>query len=124
VLPLNFNHLYYFYVVAKARSFSEAARELNVSQSSISVQIRLFEEYLGHKLFNRLKKGVELTESGVVFSSSPKRCFTMSIGYGTILRRWSGKSRERSRSARSTASASIRFPVCSSSLPVSTPRSR
>jgi DNA-binding transcriptional LysR family regulator len=66
MLPLNFNHLYYFYVVAKARSFSEAARSLNVSQSSISVQIRLFENYLGHKLFNRLKKGVELTESGMV----------------------------------------------------------
>lgn len=66
MLPLNFNHLYYFYVVAKARSFSEAARSLNVSQSSISVQIRLFENYLGHKLFNRLKKGVELTESGLV----------------------------------------------------------
>jgi DNA-binding transcriptional LysR family regulator len=66
VLPLNFNHLYYFYVVAKAGSFSDAARELNVSQSSISVQIRQFESYLGHKLFNRLKKGVELTESGAV----------------------------------------------------------
>jgi LysR family carnitine catabolism transcriptional activator len=66
VLPLNFNHLYYFYVVSKAGSFSDAARELNVSQSSISVQIRQFESYLGHKLFNRLKKGVELTESGAV----------------------------------------------------------
>ncbi len=68
MLPLNFNHLYYFYMVAKAGSFSDAARELNVSQSSISVQVRQFEEYLGHKLFNRLKKGVERTESGdVVF---------------------------------------------------------
>lgn len=66
MLPLNFNHLYYFYIVAKAGSFSEAARELNVSQSSVSVQIRLFEDYLEHKLFNRLKKGVELTESGMV----------------------------------------------------------
>jgi DNA-binding transcriptional LysR family regulator len=66
VLPLNFNHLYYFYAVAKAGSFSEAARELNVSQSSISVQIRQFENYLGHTLFNRLKKGVERTESGEV----------------------------------------------------------
>ena len=66
MLPLNFNHLYYFYIVAKAGSFSDAARELNVSQSSISVQIRQFESYLGHKLFNRLKKGVELTESGAV----------------------------------------------------------
>ena len=66
MLPLNFNHLYYFYAVAKAGSFSEAARELNVSQSSISVQIRQFENYLGHTLFNRLKKGVERTESGEV----------------------------------------------------------
>jgi DNA-binding transcriptional LysR family regulator len=66
MLPLNFNHLYYFYSVAKAGSFSEAARTLNVSQSSISVQIRQFENYLGHTLFNRLKKGVERTDSGEV----------------------------------------------------------
>ncbi len=66
MLPLNFNHLYYFYIVAKAGSFSDAARELRVSQSSISVQIRQFEAHLGHTVFNRLKTGVELTESGEV----------------------------------------------------------
>ncbi|MEJ2722296.1 MAG: LysR family transcriptional regulator [bacterium] len=66
MLPLNFNHLYYFYVVARQGSFSDAARELRVSQSSISVQIRQFEANLGHTLFNRLKTGVELTESGQV----------------------------------------------------------
>ncbi|UCH82691.1 MAG: LysR family transcriptional regulator, partial [Candidatus Latescibacterota bacterium] len=66
MLPLNFNHLYYFYVVARQGSFSNAARELRVSQSSISVQIRQFEANLGHTLFNRLKTGVELTESGQV----------------------------------------------------------
>jgi DNA-binding transcriptional LysR family regulator len=58
--------LYYFYIVAKAGSFSDAARELRVSQSSISVQIKQFEAHLGHSLFNRLKTGVELTESGEV----------------------------------------------------------
>ncbi|UCG51510.1 MAG: LysR family transcriptional regulator [Candidatus Latescibacterota bacterium] len=66
MLPLNFNHLYYFYIVARKGSFSEAARELRVSQSSISVQIRQFEANLGHRLFNRLKTGVELTDSGQV----------------------------------------------------------
>lgn len=66
MLPLNFNHLYYFYIVAKAGSFSDAARELRVSQSSISVQIKQFEAHLGHTVFNRLKTGVELTESGEV----------------------------------------------------------
>jgi DNA-binding transcriptional LysR family regulator len=53
-------------VVGRVGSFSEAARELSVSQSSISVQIRQFERHLGHTLFNRLKTGVELTESGEV----------------------------------------------------------
>jgi len=66
VLPLNFNHLYYFYVVARRGSFSQAAVDLRISQSSISVQIKQFEAAMGHTLFNRIKTGVELTESGQV----------------------------------------------------------
>jgi DNA-binding transcriptional LysR family regulator len=66
VLPFNFNHLYYFYVVAKHRSFSNAAEELRVSQSAISVQIKQFEASLGHALFHRVKSGAELTESGQI----------------------------------------------------------
>jgi DNA-binding transcriptional LysR family regulator len=66
VLPLNFNHLYYFYVVAKRGSFSQAAADLRIAQSSISVQIKQFEASLGHTLFNRIKTGVELTESGQI----------------------------------------------------------
>lgn len=65
---MNLNHLHYFYMVAKHGSFSRAARELRVSQSSISVQIKQLEAALGHTLFTRIKSGVELTESGgVVF---------------------------------------------------------
>jgi len=66
MLPLNFNHLYYFYAVAKHGSFSRAAADLRISQSSISVQIKQFETAMGHTLFNRVKTGVELTESGQV----------------------------------------------------------
>jgi DNA-binding transcriptional LysR family regulator len=66
VLPLNFNHLYYFYIVAKRGSFSQAAADLHISQSSISVQIKQFEGALGHTLFNRIKTGVELTDSGQI----------------------------------------------------------
>lgn len=66
MLPLNFNHLYYFYVVARAGSISQAAEELRVSQSSVSVQIKQFESSLGHTLFNRVKTGVELTDSGLI----------------------------------------------------------
>jgi DNA-binding transcriptional LysR family regulator len=66
LLPFNFNHLYYFFAVAKAGSFSGAADELRVSQSSISVQVKQFEDSLGHRLFDRVKSGVELTEAGEI----------------------------------------------------------
>lgn len=37
----------YFEVVARLLSFSRAAVELNVSQSAVSHQIRLLEDFLG-----------------------------------------------------------------------------
>lgn len=73
MLPLNFNHLYYFYIVASHGSFSRAADDLRISQSAISVQVKQFEGTLGRTLFNRVKSGVELTESGqVVFEYAGK----------------------------------------------------
>ena len=63
-MPLNFNHFYYFYEVAKYGSFTAAARALLVSQSSLSIQVKQFEEGLGSALFDRRKGGVDLTESG------------------------------------------------------------
>ena len=75
MLPFNFNHLYYFYVVAKNGSFSEAARELRVSQSSISVQVKELENDLGHTLFHRVKTGVELTESGTAVFQHAEEIF-------------------------------------------------
>jgi len=75
LLPFNFNHLYYFYVSARAGSISEAARELSISQSSISIQIKQFEESLGHRLLDRVKRGVELTESGQIVFQYAERVF-------------------------------------------------
>ncbi|MCV5950577.1 LysR family transcriptional regulator, partial [Escherichia coli] len=42
-----------FEVVARNLSFSLAAEELNVTQSAVSHQIRLLEDYLGESLFIR-----------------------------------------------------------------------
>ncbi|MFC1236397.1 LysR family transcriptional regulator [Vibrio sp. F74] len=59
------NHLPYFSAVAKHLSFSNAAIELAVSQSSISYQIKCLEEKLGFKLFIRGQGSkVELTSKG------------------------------------------------------------
>ncbi|MCH7549803.1 MAG: LysR family transcriptional regulator, partial [Candidatus Krumholzibacteriota bacterium] len=64
VAAINLNHFYYFYEVARHGSFTGAARDLMVSQSALSVQVRSLEEELGGPLFDRRKGGVDLTEAG------------------------------------------------------------
>lgn len=61
---INLNHLYYFYEVARHGSFTRAARELLVSQSALSVQVRALETALGGALFDRRRNGVVLTDPG------------------------------------------------------------
>lgn len=54
----------YFLSVAKHLSFSKAAQEQYVSQSTITTQVQNYEESIGIKLFSRNSKKVELTEAG------------------------------------------------------------
>lgn len=73
---INMNHFYYFYVIAKKKSFTGASRELMVSQSSLSIQLKQFEQALGLTLFNRKKTGVELTDVGEIAFQSAEKIFT------------------------------------------------
>lgn len=61
---LNFHHLRYFWAIAHEGGLTRAARRLNVSQSALSAQLRRLEEQLGHALFERAGKRLELTEAG------------------------------------------------------------
>ncbi len=54
-----------FECAARTGSFTEAARELNLSQSAISQQIRSLEQRLGRALFVRKSRGLELTALGL-----------------------------------------------------------
>jgi LysR family transcriptional regulator, glycine cleavage system transcriptional activator len=53
-----------FEAAARCRSFTIAARELNVTQAAVSQQVRALERELGIALFNRLHRGLELTREG------------------------------------------------------------
>jgi len=53
-----------FYYVAKFKSISLAAKELELTQPSMSNTIKKLEEDLGCKLFERTRNGVELTHEG------------------------------------------------------------
>ncbi|MEY8251618.1 MAG: LysR family transcriptional regulator [Colwellia sp.] len=53
--------LSYFEVAARTKSFTKAAKELNVTPAAISHQIKSLEEYLGVELFVRHHRRVSLT---------------------------------------------------------------
>jgi len=61
-LPLN--ALRAFEASARLNSFTRAGLELRVSQTAISHQVKSLEELLGITLFDRLPRGVALTDEG------------------------------------------------------------
>lgn len=65
---LNYHHLRYFWAVAREGGVTRASRKLNISQPTVSAQIRELEEALGEKLFSRQGRSLALTDMGrVVF---------------------------------------------------------
>ena len=58
------NFLHTFESVARHLSFTNAAKELFVTQAAVSHQIKALEDYLGVKLFYREKRKVFLSEEG------------------------------------------------------------
>lgn len=61
---MELRQLKYFVKTAQTLNFSEAARALFVTQSTLSQQIRCLEQELGVELFQRSSHSVALTESG------------------------------------------------------------
>lgn len=58
----NYQHLTYFYWVAREGSISKASKTLHLSQSTISAQLKTLEIQLGVKLFEKKGRGLSLTE--------------------------------------------------------------
>lgn len=61
---MNYNHLYYFWVVAREGSISRATSMLHVTQPTISAQLHQLEQSLGEKLLEKSGRGLALTEAG------------------------------------------------------------
>lgn len=56
-----------FLMVAETGSFIDAARKMNITQSTVSARIKGLEDMLGRPLFERSKFGAELTTAGEQF---------------------------------------------------------
>ncbi|MEO7996158.1 MAG: LysR family transcriptional regulator [Gemmatimonadaceae bacterium] len=61
---LNYQHLLYFWVVAREGSIVRATALLHLTQPTISSQLKTLEASLGSRLFARRGRGLVLTETG------------------------------------------------------------
>ena len=61
---MNLKDLKYFLAIAELKHFGHAAQQCNVSQPTLSGQIKKLEETLGVMLFERTNRRVMLTEAG------------------------------------------------------------
>ena len=74
---MNLNHLAIFHAVAASGSVSRGAQQLHISQSAVSKQLSEFERALGVPLFDRLPRGVRLTEAGRLLVGYANRLFAI-----------------------------------------------
>jgi DNA-binding transcriptional LysR family regulator len=64
---MELRHLRYFCAVGENQSFTLAARQVHVSQSGVSGQVRDLEKELGVTLLRRNQREVSLTPEGAIF---------------------------------------------------------
>jgi LysR family transcriptional activator of nhaA len=62
--PLNFHHLHLFRAVARAGSLARAAAELQLTEPTLSTQIKALEQQFGQPLFSRTSRRLQLTDAG------------------------------------------------------------
>lgn len=74
---MNFKHLHYFWVTARAGGIIRAGEQLHTTPQTLSGQIKLLEERLGRKLFRKSGRQLELTEDGRVALDYADDIFTL-----------------------------------------------
>ncbi len=75
-LQLNFNQMYFFYMVAVHEGVRNAAKVLHVSPPAVSAQVKRFEESVGVALLTRVRGKLQLTEHGQRIFPEVERIFS------------------------------------------------
>lgn len=90
---MNFNHLRYFWVVAKAGGVMRASEQLHTTPQTLSGQIKLLEDWIGHKLFRKNGRRLELTEQGRVALEYAEEIFALGAELESAVRHRRGERR-------------------------------
>ena len=83
---LNYNHLQYFWVVAREGSIARASEVLHLTPQTISGQLKLLEDSVGRPLFQRLGRGLALTDTGRVVQQYADEIFSLGSELSQLLR--------------------------------------
>ena len=74
---LNYNHLQYFWTVAREGSIAAATDVLHVTPQTISSQLKLLQDAVGQPLFSRAGRGLALTDTGKVVKEYADEIFSI-----------------------------------------------
>jgi regulatory helix-turn-helix LysR family protein len=66
-----------FAAICDAGSFTRAAREVNLTQSAVSLHVKRLEDQVGSRLIMRNTRGVRLTEHGEILLSYARRILAL-----------------------------------------------
>lgn len=69
---MDFRRLSYFVILAEIGNFTKAANNLKISQPSLSHAIKMLEDEVGFQVFERDKRNIVLTDSGLRLYESAK----------------------------------------------------
>lgn len=79
-----------FLAVAEQSHVTRAAEQLHLTQSSVSAAVAALEERYGVKLFNRVGRGIELTEAGRLFVPQARMVLEKAADAARLLKDLSG----------------------------------
>ncbi|HSD91537.1 MAG TPA: LysR family transcriptional regulator [Methyloceanibacter sp.] len=66
-----------FVAICDCGSFTKAAREVNLTQSAVSLHVKRLEDQVGVRLIVRNARGLRLTEQGEVLQSYARRILAL-----------------------------------------------
>ena len=83
---LNYNHLLYFWTVAREGSIARAAEVLHLTPQTISGQLKALEASIGEPLLARVGRGIALTERGRIVSQYAEEIFSVGAELAQLVR--------------------------------------
>ncbi len=83
---MNFKHLHYFWVAARAGGIVRAGAQLHTTPQTLSGQIKLLEDRLGRRLFRKKGRQLELTDDGRIALRYADEIFSLGSELETAMR--------------------------------------